>query len=85
MKLRGELSPRSLDFARQMGTKSFICSPIVCDGESLGIFAADNIHSKRPLVQSDISLLMGIASIIAIAIRNTEFIESKESQFRINS
>ena len=76
-----ELSPRSLDFARQMGAKSFICCPIVCDGESLGVFAADNIHSKRPLVQSDISLLIGIASIIGIAIRNTELIESKERQF----
>ena len=80
--IEGELSNRSMDFARQMGTKSFVCTPIVCDGEALGIFAADNIHSKRPLVQSDISLLMGIASIIAIAIRNTELIESKESQFR---
>jgi HD-GYP domain-containing protein (c-di-GMP phosphodiesterase class II) len=77
-----ELSSRSLDFARRMGTKSFICTPIVSDGQSLGIFAADNIHSKRALVQSDISLLMGIASIIAIAIRNTELIESKEEQFR---
>ncbi len=76
-----ELSPRSLDFARQMGAKSFICSPIVCDGEALGVFAADNVHSKRPLVQSDISLLIGIAAIIGIAIRNTELIESKERQF----
>jgi hypothetical protein len=76
-----ELSPRSLDFARRMGTKSFVCSPIVCEGESLGVFAADNIHTERPLVQSDISLLTGIASIIGIAIRNTELIESKERQF----
>lgn len=76
-----ELSPRSLDFARKMGAKSFICTPIVCDGEALGVFAADNVKSKRPLVQSDISLLIGIASIIGIAIRNTELIESKERQF----
>jgi HD-GYP domain-containing protein (c-di-GMP phosphodiesterase class II) len=76
-----DLSPRSLDFARLLGAKSFICSPIVCEGEALGVFAADNTHSKRPLVQSDISLLIGIASIIGIAIRNTELIESKERQF----
>ena len=79
--IESELSPRSLDFARKMGAQSFICSPIVCDGEALGVFAADNIHSKRALVQSDISLLIGIASIIGIAIRNTELIESKERQF----
>jgi len=75
-----ELSPRSLDFARKMGAKSFICTPIVCDGEALGVFAADNVNSKRPLVQSDISLLIGIASIIGIAIQNTELIESQERQ-----
>jgi HD-GYP domain-containing protein (c-di-GMP phosphodiesterase class II) len=80
--IEDELSPLSLDFARQMGAKSFICSPILCDGEALGVVAADNIHSKRPLVQSDISLLIGIASIIGIAIRNTELIEAKERQFR---
>jgi HD-GYP domain-containing protein (c-di-GMP phosphodiesterase class II) len=76
-----ELSSKSLDFARKMGAKSFICTPIVCDGEALGVFAADNINSERPLVQSDISLLIGIASIIAIAIQNTELIESQERQF----
>jgi HD-GYP domain-containing protein (c-di-GMP phosphodiesterase class II) len=79
--IENELSPKSLEFARLMRSKSFICSPIVCEGEALGVFAADNIHSKRPLVQSDISLLIGIASIIGIAIRNTELIESKERQF----
>ena len=71
-----------MEFARLMGTKAFVCSPIVCEGEALGVFAADNTHSKRPLVQSDISLLIGIASIIGIAIRNTELIETKERQFR---
>lgn len=80
--IEGELSARSLDFALKTGTKAFICTPIVCDGEALGILAADNIHSRRPLVQSDISLLIGIASIIAVAIRNTELIESKERQFQ---
>ena len=80
--IQKELSAKSLDFARQMGAKSFICSPIVCDGEPLGILAADNIHSKRPLVHSDMSLLIGIAAIIGIALRNTELIESKERQFR---
>lgn len=79
--IESELSSKSLDFARKMGAKSFICSPIVSDGEALGVFAADNIDSKRPLVQSDISLLIGIASIIGIAIRNTELIESQERQF----
>ncbi len=76
------LSLRSVEFAKKIGTKSFICCPIVYEGESLGILAADNIRTKRPLLQSDMSLLMGIAPEIGISIRNALLIESKERQFK---
>jgi HD-GYP domain-containing protein (c-di-GMP phosphodiesterase class II) len=78
----GTLSSRSLDFANALGTKSFICCPIICDNESLGILAVDNLTSKRQLIQSDISLLIGIASVLGISIRNAELIEGRERQFR---
>ena len=71
------LSPRSLAFAKKMGTRSFICCPIICEDKSLGVLAVDNVNSKRPLVQSDMSLLMGIAAVIGISIRNTELIEAR--------
>lgn len=74
-------SPRSLAFIKKTGTRSFICCPIICEGSSIGILAADNVKTKRPLVQSDISLLMGIASVIGISLRNAELIEAKERQF----
>lgn len=75
------LSPRSLAFAREMGTQSFICCPIICEEKSIGILAVDNLKSKRPLVQSDMSLLMGMASVIAISIRNAELLEARVRQF----
>jgi HD-GYP domain-containing protein (c-di-GMP phosphodiesterase class II) len=75
------LSRRSLAFAHQMGTQSFICCPIICDGRSIGVLAVDNLRSKRPLVQSDLSLLMGIASVIGISISNTELLEARQRQF----
>jgi HD-GYP domain-containing protein (c-di-GMP phosphodiesterase class II) len=76
------LSPRSLLFAKKLGSLSFICCPIVCDGESIGVLAVDNIKSKKILVQSDMSLLMGIASVIGISIRNAELMEARERQYR---
>jgi len=79
--LDGNLSLRSLEFARKLGSQSFICCPIICDGESVGILAVDNLKSKRPLLQSDISLLMGIAPVIGIAIQNANLLEAKFSQF----
>ena len=76
------LSPRSLSFAKLLGSKSFVCCPIICDNESLGVMAVDNLTSKRPLIQSDISLIIGIASILGICIRNAELLEARERQFR---
>jgi len=75
------LSPQSLAFARKIGTCSFICCPIICEGRSIGVLAVDNVKTKRPLVESDISLLMGIASVIGISLRNAELIEAKMRQF----
>ena len=75
------LSKRSLAFAHQMGSQSFICCPIICDGQSIGILAVDNLRSKRPLVKSDLSLLMGIASVIGISIRNADLMEARQRQF----
>jgi signal transduction histidine kinase/ActR/RegA family two-component response regulator len=59
--IRNNLSPRSYEFARQMGVKSLICCPIIYENESLGILAVDNIKNVRPLQQRDVNLLMGIA------------------------
>lgn len=77
-----DLSLRSLEFGKRMGSKSFICCPIVYEDESLGILAVDNIKTKRPLVQSDINLMMGIAPGIGISIHNAEVLEVKERQFK---
>jgi HD-GYP domain-containing protein (c-di-GMP phosphodiesterase class II) len=79
--LDGHLSLRSLMFAKKLGSQSFICCPIICDGESVGILAVDNLKSKRPLLQSDMSLLMGIAPVIGISIHNANLLEAKFSQF----
>jgi HD-GYP domain-containing protein (c-di-GMP phosphodiesterase class II) len=77
-----DFSTRSLSLANKLGSQSFICCPIICDKKSLGILAADNLRSKRPLVQSDVSLLMGIAPVLGVSIRNAQLHEARERQFR---
>lgn len=76
------LSPRSQAFAREMGSQSFICCPIICDGASLGILAVDNLRSKKPLVESDLSLLLGIAHVIGISVRNVELLDERNRQMQ---
>jgi class 3 adenylate cyclase len=82
--IENALSQRSREFVKQMGTQSFICLPIVYKDESLGMLFVDNLKSKRPLSQSDISLLTGLASQIAISISNAmsykKLLESKERE-----
>lgn len=80
--IAADFSTRSLALANKLGSQSFICCPIICDKKSLGVLAVDNLRSKRPLVQSDISLLMGIASVLGVSIRNAQLHEARERQFR---
>jgi PAS domain S-box-containing protein/putative nucleotidyltransferase with HDIG domain len=81
-----DLSMKSIDFVRAMGSQSFICVPIVDKGESMGILGVDNVQSKRPLSQTDMSLLMGIAPQIGICINNAiAYQKIKESEARFRS
>jgi HD-GYP domain-containing protein (c-di-GMP phosphodiesterase class II) len=80
--IEGSLSPHSLEFAKRMGAKSFICCPIVYEEESLGILVVDTIKKKRPLGQSDVNLLMGMTPEIGISIHNARLIDDAISQFK---
>ena len=80
-----KLSERSLRFAKEMGAESIICVPIFYEKESLGILTVDNIKSKRPLTKSDLSVIMGVASQMAISITNAmsfKKIEGSEKKYR---
>lgn len=57
-------------FVAGLGVKSFICVPIVCESESLGVLAVDDAKREGELLQGDLTLIQGIAPVIGIAIRN---------------
>ncbi len=63
-------SERSLSLAKKLNVRSLISIPIIYEKKSLGIFAVDNVKSKRSLTQIDINILMGVASHTAISIMN---------------
>ena len=80
-----DISSKSREFAKQLGTTSFICVPIVYEGKSEGIIAVDKVKSKRTLNQSDLNLLLGIALQIGISINNArsyQRILEREERFR---
>jgi len=81
-RIEGELSRHSLEFLRRIGSKSFICCPILYEDECLGVLAVDNLESKRPLLESDINLIMGVAPEIGISVHSALMTEERERQFR---
>ena len=80
------LSERSRRLAEKLDVKSLLCVPILYENESLGILAVDNVASKRSLTQSDMNLLMGVASQMAISIVNARsFQRLKQSEEKYRS
>jgi len=83
--IKENVTPRSLEFMKLLGIQSFICVPIIYEGRSEGVLAVDNLKSKKPISQSDINLLMGIAPQIGISMNNAKAyhrIRESEERFR---
>ena len=83
--IQDSLSRKSLAVAKRLGSQSLICVPIIYEKKTFGILAVDNSKSSRPLRQSDMSLLMGVASQLAISIANTlafEKLQGSEKKYR---
>ena len=83
--IEGTLSHRSLKLVKQLESQAIICVPIAYEREAMGILAVDNPKTKRPLRQSDMNLLMGVASQLAISIVNAqsfEKLQTSEKKYR---
>ena len=76
-----QITHKSKLFIRNLGTKSFATVPIMLDYQSIGLLAVDNYQRKKPLVNSDVNLLMGIAPTIGVSFRNAMLNEARERQF----
>jgi len=84
--MKDSLSSRSQQLIQRIGSKSLICLPIVYEDRSLGILAVDNLMTKRPLTQSDMNLLMGVAYQTAASIINANaYQELQDSEQRYRS
>ena len=80
-----DLSERTRRFIEEMGVVSLICVPIVYKTRSLGVLAVDNIKSQKPLTQSDLGLLLGVASQTAVGVFNAmsyQRLQESEKKYR---
>ncbi|WP_236026100.1 sensor histidine kinase [Geomonas azotofigens] len=68
--IRGQAVPENYALIRALGVRSFICAPIVCEGEAVGVLAVDDASREGGLLQSDLNLIQGIAPVIGVSVRN---------------
>ena len=80
--ITSRLSQKSLQFVKDMGSQSFICCPIISNNESVGILTVDNVRTQRTLVESDLSFLMGVASVIGVSLRNSQLHDQRTRQLK---
>jgi len=83
--IQASLSRKSFEIAKQLGSQALICVPIIYENKPFGILAVDNSKSSRPLRQSDMSLLIGVASQLAISMANAmsfEKLHNSEKKYR---
>ena len=79
------LSEKSQKIAHDFRVNALLCVPIIFEKKSLGILAVDNVQSKAPLKKSDVNLLQGVASHIAISINNARLfqrLQESENKYR---
>lgn len=83
--IKDQFSIRSQALLETIKARSLICVPIVYEDKALGIIAVDNINSKAQLTQSDLNLIMGMASQVAVGLNNAESfqrVQKSEEKYR---
>lgn len=78
----GRLSETSLLLAKRLNVHSLVCVPIVYEKEALGVLTVDNMHTKRPLTKTDMSLLIGVASQAAVSLVNARSFQKMQDSER---
>jgi PAS domain S-box-containing protein len=71
---------------QDLSIRSCICVPIVYADRSLGILGVANVTDKRSSTQSDLNLLTGIASQLAVSIMNSRAyrkVQESEQRYRL--
>jgi PAS domain S-box-containing protein len=54
----------------ELGIPECICAPLICENEPLGLLIVHRSHPERALTKSDLSLLEGVASHMAVSMAN---------------
>ncbi len=83
--IKHQFSAKSQQLLESIKARSLICVPIIYENKALGIIAVDNVKSQKRLSQSDLNLMMGLASQLAVGINNADSfrkLQKSEEKYR---
>jgi len=83
--IKDQFSTRSQQLLEAIQVRSLISVPIVYENKPVGIIAVDNFKSQNKLSQSDLNLIMGMASQLAVGISNADSfhkLQQSEEKYR---
>ena len=83
--IKDQFSTRSQKLLEAIQVRSLISVPIVYENKPVGIIAVDNFKSQNKLSQSDLNLIMGMASQLAVGISNADSfhkLQQSEEKYR---
>lgn len=75
-----DIPSKTAYFFQKVGAISMIACPILHEDQSIGVLVVESLDPNRPLLQSDMNLLMGITPVIGLSMTNAEALESRERQ-----
>ena len=81
-----DFSAQNLEIALKLRGYSVVSVPIIYEATSLGVLMLDNFQPKSPITQSDINMLMGIASQTAVGLinaRSFQQLRESEAKYRV--
>ena len=81
--IKHEFSTKSQKLLENIKVRSLICVPVIYEKKTLGLIVVDNVKSQKELTQSDLNLIMGMASQLAVGINNADsFLKLQKSEER---
>ncbi|PKL35186.1 MAG: hypothetical protein CVV44_22690 [Spirochaetae bacterium HGW-Spirochaetae-1] len=84
-KIKKKFSLELRDLHNKLGGESFVCIPVRYKREALGLLCLGNVHVRHTFTDSEIILMKGLASQIAVSISNIRSITMlQESEARLN-
>ena len=69
-RIRRALPEALADLLAELDIPKCICTPLICENELLGLLIVHRSHPHRALTKSDLSLLEGVASHMAVSMAN---------------